>query len=330
MEFADRTLSRRTLLQAGTALAAASLPAAAQHHHAATPDKMSAAPAKLKIAIFSKHLQFLQGAQLAQAAAELGFNGIDLTVRKGGHVEPARVRQDLPPLVTEIRKHRLQLTMLTTDIADTETPFAEDILRAMNELGIAYYRWGGFKYNRETPIAEQLRALRPRVEKLAELNARYKVAAMYHTHSGIDLVGAPIWDLHELLDGLNPAAVGVNYDVGHATVEGGFGGWIDSFRITGRYLRGIALKDFLWQKNGRGEWRPEWMPIGDGMVNFSKFFQMVADTGFSGPVQLHFEYPLGGAENGKGELTIPKQQVLDAMKRDLSRVRSYMKGAHLT
>ena len=46
--------------------------------------------------------------------------------------------------------------MLTTDIADTETPYAEDILRSMSELGIKHYRWGGFKYNRDTPLAKQL------------------------------------------------------------------------------------------------------------------------------------------------------------------------------
>ena len=40
-----------------------------------------AAPGSLKVAIFSKHLQFLQGAELARAAAEMGFDGIDLTVR---------------------------------------------------------------------------------------------------------------------------------------------------------------------------------------------------------------------------------------------------------
>ena len=59
---------------------------------------MLAAPAAsptLKIAIFSKHLQFITGEQLAQTAAEIGFDGVDLTVRHGGHVEPARVAQDL-------------------------------------------------------------------------------------------------------------------------------------------------------------------------------------------------------------------------------------------
>jgi hypothetical protein len=47
--------------------------------------RLPAAPAKrnLKVAIFSKHLQFLEGAELARAAAQIGFNGIDLTVRTG-------------------------------------------------------------------------------------------------------------------------------------------------------------------------------------------------------------------------------------------------------
>ncbi len=283
---------------------------------------------KLKVAIFSKHLLFLQGAPLAQAAADMGFDGIDLAVRKGGHVEPARVKQDLPGLVALIRQHGLEVPMLTTDIADAGTPFAEDILHCMAELNIRHYRWGGFKYNHDSSISAQLDALKPRVAKLAELNARYKVGAMYHTHSGFDLVGAPIWDLHELLAGLDPAAVGVNYDIGHATVEGGFGGWIDSFRVTGPYLRGIAVKDFLWAKEAGGDWRPAWKPLGEGMVNFGKFFKMVADAHFAGPLQLHFEYPLQGADEGVKTVANPKE-VFSAMQRDLKQLRTYLSQAGL-
>src|SRR4051812_4438291 len=78
--------------------------------------RLQAAPAKrnLKVAVFSKHLQFLDGEGLARAAAEMGFDGIDLTVRAGGHVEPARVAQDLPPLVSLIRKHNLDVPMVTS------------------------------------------------------------------------------------------------------------------------------------------------------------------------------------------------------------------------
>ena len=318
---ANRT-SRRTVLQSGAAaLLGSSVLQSAQT--APTPEA-----AKLKVAIFSKHLLFLQGAALAQAAADMGFDGIDLAVRKGGHVEPSRVKEDLPGVVALIRQHGLQVPMITTDIADSTTPYAENILQCMSELNIHHYRWGGFKYTDDVSIPAQLDSLKPRVAKLAALNARYQVGAMYHTHSGINLVGAPIWDLHELLTGFDPAAVGVNYDIGHATVEGGFGGWIDSFRVTGPYVRGIAVKDFLWAKGARGDWRPEWKPLGQGMVNFQKFFQMVAASHFSGPLQLHFEYPLQGADEGMKTVGNPKE-VYSVMTRDLKQLRTYLSQAGL-
>ena len=283
---------------------------------------------KLKVAIFSKHLLFLHGDDLPEGAAKIGFDGIDLAVRKGGHVAPERVRQDLPSLVAAIREHRLEVPMLTTDIADVDTPHCEDILRTMSELGIKHYRWGGFKYTDSQPMAAQIEAFKPRVEKLAALNTRYGVGAMYHTHSGINLVGAPIWDLHEILRGMDPKAVGVNYDIGHATVEGGFGGWIDSLRITGDYVRGIAVKDFLWKKNAHERWIPAWTPLGEGMVRFTEFFSMVAAMRFSGPLQLHFEYPLGGAEEGKSNVA-NRNEVYSAMGRDLKRLRGYLTEAGL-
>lgn len=317
------SFSRRSVLTAGVVLASGSL--AKSQPVANTSD-----PAKLKVAIFSKHLQFLQGAQLAEAAANIGFDGIDITVRKGGHVDPERVRHDLPPLVKLIRQHGLEVPMITTDIVDAETPYARDVMATMSELSIRHYRWGGFKYTDDHPIVAQLHDLRPKIAKLAQLNSEYGVGAMYHTHSGVDLVGASIWDLHELLDGLDPNSVGINYDVGHATIEGGVGGWINSFRISGDHLRGIAVKDFIWEKRSSGEWHPQWVPLGDGMVHLSKFFGMVAAANFHGPLQLHFEYPLGGAESGKRHIAISQNEVFHAMERDLRRLRGYLEESHLS
>jgi sugar phosphate isomerase/epimerase len=188
----------------------------------------------------------------------------------------------------------------------------------MEGLGIRYYRWGGYKYSDRQPLAAQLAEMQPRMAKLATWNARRHVCAMYHTHSGIGLVGASIWDLHILLKDLDPNAVAVNYDIGHAVIEGGFGGWINSFRITGPRLRGIAVKDFVWAKDAKGNWREKWVPLGEGMVPFPKFFGMVAESGFSGPLQIHFEYPLTG----------PPEHFA-AMKRDLGKLRGYLAQAGL-
>src|SRR3954468_8993125 len=106
------TITRRSALRTGAAVlgsmapASAALPADPKHS------------TKLKVAIFSKHLLFLQGPRLAEGAAEIGFDGVDLAVRKGGHVDPTRVRQDLPPMIASLRSHGLEVPMITTDIVD--------------------------------------------------------------------------------------------------------------------------------------------------------------------------------------------------------------------
>ena len=67
------------------------------------------------LCMFSKHLPFLGYRQLAQALKQIGFRGVDLTVRPAGHVLPARVARDLPRAVEAIRGEGIDLPMITTD-----------------------------------------------------------------------------------------------------------------------------------------------------------------------------------------------------------------------
>lgn len=279
----------------------------------------------LKLSVFSKHLQFLDWGEMALAAREIGFDGVDLTLRKGGHVEPERAEADLPRAADAIRRAGLELTMVTAGIVDADSPHAESMLKAMRSAGVKYYRWGGMKYDDSRPIPPQLEELKQRVARLADLNRRYGVCAMYHTHSGPE-VGASFWDLWLILKDQDADHVSVNLDIGHAVVEGGLGSWVRSVQLLAPITRGIALKDFVWARNANGQWRPRWCPIGEGMVDFKKFFSMIRASKFAGPVQVHFEYPLGGANNGSKSITIDKADVINAMKKDLVRLREVIRN----
>lgn len=282
----------------------------------------------LKICVFSKHLQFLDWQGLAGTAAEIGFDGIDLTVRAGGHVVPERVEEDLPKAAEIIRRAGLALPMATAGIVDTRSPHVESMLKTFGALGITRYRWGGFQWIDSKPMPDRLEELKQEAARLAEMNARYGVCAMYHNHSGME-VGASIWDLWYILKDLDHARLGVNYDSAHGTIEGGLGGWIASLRLVSPLLKGIAVKDFRWTRNAAGEWKAEWVPLGEGMVNFKRFLAMVREAGFAGPVQMHFEFPLGGAESGGRSITIDKSQVIAAMRRDLNKLRGWLREAGL-
>lgn len=269
-----------------------------------------------RIAIFSKHLQWLAIPAMADAAKEVGFDAVDLTVRPGGHIEPERALAELPRAAEEIRKRGLELGMITTAITSVETPHAESILRGAAAAGVKHFRFGGWKYEARAP-RQAIEFYRGVARRLAKLAAGYGLCGMYHTHSGTGEFGAAIWDIYETLRDLDGQHLGINYDIGHATVEGGYGGWEISAKLCRDYMRGIAVKDFVWAKNARGEWRPRWCPLGEGMVNLKAFLAR-----HRAPViQMHFEYPMGGAEHGARVITWSRDQVLEAMRRDLERLR---------
>ncbi len=267
---------------------------------------------------------------MAALCVDLGYDAIDLTLRPGGHVLPERVQDDLPRAFEEIRKAGSRLGMATTDIVDTTTPHAESVVKTLAALGVRRYRWGGFRYDSKRPIPEQLAEYRLRVKDLAALNQQYGVCAMYHTHSGIGQVGASFWDLYLILKDFSPEAVSVNYDIGHATVEGGFGGWINSTRLLLPFTRGIAIKDFAWKQDAVGKWSPGWCALGQGMVKLPEFLALAKQGGFSGPMQLHFEYPeLGDAATGKKTMSISKDEFLAIQRRDIALFRKLAKEAML-
>jgi sugar phosphate isomerase/epimerase len=310
-------MNRRHLLgiSAGAALAAA---ARAQESRP-----------KQKIDAYSRHLQWLRSPdEVAEATLEMGFDGLDITVRPyPGHVEPAKIAQALPPFVNAVRKHGLQVVAITTSISDADSPYAEDILRTASSLGITHYWWGTYRYEANKPVMQQLDALKPRVAKLAAMNAKYGMTAMYHNYAGAQ-IGCAIWDFLYVLRDFDPKLVGFHYDVGHATNAGGGGTWINNLRAAGPYIAGVSVKDSYLERGQEGrDWRPHYTPLGRGNVQLGQFVSILKEINFSGPMEIQAEYPNGGAENAQDNITLPREQVLGAMKKDLDVLREALRQA---
>src|SRR5688572_18129354 len=76
---------------------------------AVVPRLGAAEPAKRsKIIGFIKPFQKLSYAEIAQISADIGWDGIECPVRKGGSIEPAAVEEELPKLVDALRKNNLE------------------------------------------------------------------------------------------------------------------------------------------------------------------------------------------------------------------------------
>jgi len=282
---------------------------------------------RTRICVFSKHLQWLDYKNMGEAAAEIGFDGVALTVRPGGHVLPERAENDLPKAVEAVRQAGIEVPMLTTAITDPADAQSQTILTLAARYDIRHYRMGYYSYDQADDIAGRLNELKPMVRGLAELNQRFKVFGGYQNHVGEEYVGAPIWDIWELVRDLNPNWIGCQFDVRHATVDGATA-WPVHYRLVAPYTRMLAVKDFRW-KQINGKWEAENCPLGQGVVDFPRFIQMLKEHAFAGPISLHYEYPLGGAEHGGTKLEMDRGEFFAALKRDLDTLRSWLREGGL-
>jgi len=276
-------------------------------------------PITSNIHLFSKHLQWLDYEEMSKVAKEIGFDGLDLTVRRKGHVLPENVERDLPKAVFAMQKAGLKAEMMTTNITNIQNSNTEKILKIASKLGIKTYRMGWLKYEDNQPIGEQIEAFKPQLIELAQMNEYYKIRGDYQNHSGTSLGGA-VWDIWLLIRELNPDWIGCQFDIRHAKVEG-LKSWEVGLKLLQKHIKSLDIKDFIYLQK-EGKWIVKNVPLGDGAVDFEKYFQLLKDLKINQPMSIHAEYDLGGAEHGARKLTISPEKVIAALKQDLTRLKA--------
>ena len=252
---------------------------------AAVPLAAQTARRRSTICFFSKHLPELKYPELAAWLQDAGFDGVDLTVRAGGHVLPERAAEDLPRAVDAIRASGLQVPMITTELTSAADPSARPILSTAAKLNIPFFKLGYWRYTGH-PLSDVQKAASD-VRDLAELAKQDGLTAGFHNHPRY--VGLAGWDGRLVVNDLDPKSIGYYYDANNATEEGAVMGWEVNLRLALPRLKMAAFKDFYWAKVN-GKWTSVACPLGEGMVNWSKLFPLVAGSGFSGPISIHQEY----------------------------------------
>lgn len=279
---------------------------------------------ELSVHIFSKHLQFLDYKSLGEMAAEMGFAGVDLTVRPNGHVLPKNVSSDLPKAVEAIRKSGASCEMITTIIESIKNPLDLAVLESAAAANISYYRSNWLKYKDDVSMEASLLFYQDEIKQLGEFNQKVGLVGCYQNHAGT-YIGASYWEIQKLLTTVNPDFFGVQFDVRHAMVEGG-NSWVNGLKLLHENIKVIVLKDYKWEKVN-GKWTIVNTPIGEGMVDFDAYFKLLKKYQLKPPVSLHLEYNLGGAEKGNTSISVDKKVVFDAMKKDLKEVQRLWRNA---
>jgi len=265
------------------------------------------------LCLFSKHLPGLSAGPLGRAVKALGFGGVDLTVRPGGHVAPERAALDLAPFLGTLRKEGLDVPMITTGLLSASDPTALPILETAGREKVRFFKPGYYRYA-FVDVRQELEKAGSDIRGLAEVGARCGLQLGYHNHAGY--LGGPVWDMARIMDTLDPRWAGYYFDVRHAVVEGGDGGWRAALNLVRPRLKMVAIKDFFWEKTTKG-WRQRDCPLGEGMVPWKEFFAALAGSSFEGPVSLHLEYEIPGAT-----AEARQESTLAAASRDLAFLKS--------
>jgi sugar phosphate isomerase/epimerase len=292
--------------------------------YSASPRQVNKEP--MSIHVFSKHLQFLDYDEMAETAAEIGFDGVDLTVRPGGHVLPENVQRDLPKAIAAIQKQGLQSIMMTSRLNSVEPKVNRQVLDAAADQGIKYYRTDYFRYPENADVPAFLQQCRDTLSKLADYSADKELFASYQNHAGSRYMGAPVWDIAGILHEINSPHLGSQYDIRHATVEGGQA-WPIGLNYIHPHINTLVMKDFVWEKRD-SRWQVVNTPIGEGMVDFPAYFKQLKALKLTAPISVHFEYPMPEENDSLSEQQ-KLEQTKQVMKKDLDKIRQYLKEAGL-
>jgi sugar phosphate isomerase/epimerase len=89
-----------------------------------------------------------------------------------------------------------------------------------------------------------------------------------------------------LLDGLDPACVGVIHDLGNLVIEGQED-YLAAFQMLGDYLAHVHVKNAVWRAVGQGadgstRWREEWATLRDGQADVDAYVTALRSFGYDG------------------------------------------------
>jgi len=263
------------------------------------------------LCVHSANLAKVPYFQLGDIASQIGYEGVDLTVMIGGHVDPRVTNVDLIRAFESIRGSGLEVPMISTNITGPQDGTAFPVLYLTGRSQVPIFRMGYWPYGTNVPIQQRLVQARQDLLQLLPIAQRSSISAVIHNRAG-GFIGQSIWDAQSIVSTVDPKWVGYCYDPAEATIEGGLGGWESGLRIALPRLRALVLQDFYWAKSGDA-WQVTKCALGEGMVDWEKFFSIVAASGFTGPISIRLDYA--------------PRDAIAAMTRDLEFTRNAVRRA---
>ncbi|MEN8772368.1 MAG: hypothetical protein ABF382_02345 [Akkermansiaceae bacterium] len=237
------------------------------------------------IVIFEKPIQTLDYDRMGEELAKMGVQGIEATVRKGGHIEAKDAEIEVPKMVESLAKNGQKALIATCNVNSADEKNA-DFLRILKANGITRYRMDYFRYDLKKDLLPQVAENTVKLREIEAMNREIGVQALYQIHAGAKYAGSLAWDAAMMFKKVNPDYAAIAFDLRHVKAGSGLS-FPTAMAAMGKHVRSIFVKDAKW--SGERTDKIKNVPLDTGIVN-KKIFNEVRKEHASMPLSLHMEW----------------------------------------
>ena len=256
----------------------------------------------MKLAVFTVMLPDFTLAETVDVLARTGYDGVEWRVTRNDPKRSAEepsfwgnnrstVNPDLPK--TELRQLKekqdaagLAVPNLGCYLACGDLAATEQGMQIASALGAPSVRVGVPNYDRSEPYGDLLAKGRRYLDGVQDLAQQYGIKGLVEIHMGNIAASASL--ARRLVEGFDPARIGVIHDAGNMVHEG-FENYRLGLELLGDYLGHVHVKNAVWERTGEtpepprsSSWRANWAPLHEGSADLGQLFADLKHSGYDG------------------------------------------------
>jgi L-ribulose-5-phosphate 3-epimerase len=264
------------------------------------------------LCLYSDQLMKIGYHEMGQFLVMMGFDGVEMTVQMGGHVPlEGDIDLHLERSIEAMTGAGIEVPVVSTSLTAATNKTLQTVMWWASEMGVPIFRPGHWKIQDGNVAASAMTAQRE-ISWLAQLGRNTKLSVAIH-NSTADFVGSNVAELNALIRPFDPL-IGLDFDIGYATAVSDAAGGIAALQIALPRMKMATVRDVVWTKDADGSRKLTQCPIGEGIVDWPKFFGALAQANFTGPITLQVEYQ-------------PKEE-LEAIRKDLAFLKKQRAAAY--
>jgi sugar phosphate isomerase/epimerase len=248
----------------------------------------------VKFSVFTASTPDWTPAEAAKILAAQGWDGVEWRITDQDDADPpgfwagnratwplTGLEESLPEIARTTRDAGLEFSALGAYVRVDEPEQVERVLAATATLGArrARLRMPALGEDRYPALFAHTRSS---LERAVPRAAEHDVRILVELHHRTPIASAS--SAVRLVDGLDPARVGIIHDVGNLVYEG-FEDYLAGLEMLGPYLAHVHVKNVAWHRGDRG-WHADWATLRDGQADLVAYFEALSTVGYDGWVAL--------------------------------------------